>query len=96
MRSAHEERVNPDRDKDHQTVDALQPQRIDPHQRQPVLDDQQRERAQHDAQQRARPAPDRHPADDSRSDDRQFKPQRYTGIHSRIARGPKRPAEAAQ
>ena len=41
--------VDRDRRKDHHAVDALQPERIDPHQRQAVLDDEQCQRSEHDA-----------------------------------------------
>ena len=53
-------------DEDDEAVDALQPERIDPHEGEPVPDDQQRQRAEHDAEQRARAAADRDAADHRR------------------------------
>jgi hypothetical protein len=85
LRPAHDEGVNSDGRQDDKSVNALQPQRIDPDQRQPVLDDQQGKGAQHVAQQGAGPAPHRHAAHDSRGDDRQFEPRRDAGVDRGLA-----------
>ena len=91
-----DEGVDADGDQDDQAVDALQPERIDAHQGQPVLDDQQRERAERDAEHRAGAAADGDAADHDRGDHRQLEAERDAGIDGGIARGPQRTVEAGE
>ena len=67
--------VDADRGEDHEAVDPLQPERIDPHEHQPVADDEQRQAAEHDPESpcprrrgspRRRPPPRRSPSARSR------------------------------
>ena len=83
-----DEGVDADGDQDHQAVDALQPERVDPDQGQPVLDHEQRQRAERHAEHRARAAADGDAADDDRGDHGQLEAERHAGIDGGVARGP--------
>ena len=91
-----DEGVDADGDQDHQAVDALEPERVDPDQRQAVLDHEQRQRAQRHAEHGARAAADGDAADDDGGDDRQLEAERHPGVDGGVARGPQGAVEAGE